>query len=252
MIRRKLGQVLLAVALALALATPMAGAQQSFTPAQKAEVEKIVRDYLLANPEFLVEVMEELERRRQDLAKLESQRRIQEQRAEIYESKHDFVVNREGKVPFVEFFDYQCGYCKRSLAAVQTVRKMQPDVRMIFKEYPILGPVSVFAARAAVASRRQQKYVAYHDAMMGHRGKLDESVVLRIAERVGLDIEQLKADMERPEVQQAIDANLALAETMRIRGTPTFIIGETLSPGAIPYPQMVSQIEEARTNCKVC
>jgi protein-disulfide isomerase len=252
MLGRKLGQMIVAVGLGLALAVPMAEAQHNFSPEQKTEVEKIIRDYLLANPELLVEVMEELERRRKETAKLESQRQIEQYRAQIYESEYDVVVNQEGEVPFVEFFDYQCGFCKRALKAVQTIRKARPDVRIIYKEYPILGPISVYAARAALASHRQEKYVEYHDALMAHRGKLDEGMVLRIAEGVGLDIELLQADMGRPEVQQAIKSNLALAERMRIRGTPTFIIGESLSPGAIDYSQMIAQIEEARTNCKVC
>lgn len=252
MILRKLGELSIAATLALALVVPTAGAQQSFSPQEKAAVEKIIRDYLLANPELLVEVMNELEKRRQKLAVTQAKERLKENRAAIYQSKYDFVNNPEGEVPFVEFFDYQCGYCKRSHQSVMKIRSQRRDVRFIFKEFPILGPASVYAARAAIASRRQDKYIEYHDALMNHRGKLNEDVVLKIAAGVGLDTERLKTDMERPEVQDAIDANLALASLMNIRGTPTFIIGESLSPGAIAYRQMVRFVEEAHTNCSVC
>ena len=255
MLIRKLGEALIATTLAIFLAIPSAGAQQSFSPQQqsfsaqeKAEVEKIIRDYLLENPELLVEVMEELERRRQKLATSQAERRLEENQAEIYQSKYDFVTNPDGEVPFVEFFDYQCGYCKRAHASVMKIRSQRRDVRFIFKEFPILGPVSTYSSRAAIASRQQGKYVEYHDALMNHRGKLTEEVVLKIAQGVGLDVRRLKADMERPEVQEAIDATLALASVMNIRGTPTFIIGKALSPGAIAYRKMVRQIEEARNN----
>ncbi len=245
MVLRKLGEALLAATLALVLLAPSASAQQSFSPEQKAEVEKIVRDYLLQNPELLVEVMEVLETRRQKLAEDKAKTALEENEAAIYRSKYDFVTNPEGEVPFIEFFDYQCGYCKRVHEAVTKIRKQRRDVRFVFKEFPILGPVSAYASRAAIASRQQGKYVEYHDALMNHRGKLSEAVVLELAKGIGLDVERLQADMALPEVQTAIDANLALASVMNIRGTPTFIIGKSLSPGAIAYPQMIRFIEEA-------
>ena len=219
---------------------------------QKAEVEKIIADYLLRNPDLIVKVMEELDRRRKASEKTLAKRRLQENKAKIFQSRYDHVGNPGGRIPVVEFFDYQCGYCKRAFPAIKRLRSDRKDVRIIYKEFPILGPASVFAARAAIAARRQNKYLALHDGLIGHKGKLSEAVVMQIASRAGLDTKQLQADMARPEVQAIIDGNRALADVMNIRGTPAFIIGDALVPGAIPYSRMVSLVEKAKTNCSVC
>ena len=244
------------VALALlsaSFAMPVA-AEQTLTPEQKLEVESIIRDYLLKNPELLVEVMEELERRRKEQAVAENKRRLEENRAEIYQSKYDFVLNPEGRIPVVEFFYYQCAYFKRALPSILQLQANagQASVRFIYKEYPILGEASVYAARAAIAARRQDKYVPLHNALMGFRGRLSEESVMTIAAGVGLDVDQLKADMQLPEVQQVIEATHAAAQAMNIRGTPTMIIGDTLVPGAIDYQRMVGLVEEARSGCTLC
>jgi len=241
----------LAGLVAFGLYLPQAGAA-ALSPEQRGEVETIIKEYLLANPELIFEVLEKLEARRKEQEASESQQRLVENKAEIFQSKYDFVENPEGHIPLVEFFDYQCGYCKRVLPALQQVRRDHPDVRLIFKEFPILGPASVFAARAAIASKRQDRYMAFHDALMGHRGSLDETVVLSVAKDIGLDIEQLRQDMERPEVEEEIDFNRALAARMNIRGTPSMYFGEKFIPGAIAYRQMQQMLDELRANCAVC
>ena len=238
--------------LAVCLATPQLSAATALTPEQKAEVENVIREYLLKNPELLEEVANELEKRRKLQAENEAKLKIVEYKDEIYKSKFDYISNPEGSIPFVEFFDYQCGYCKRVFPSIVKLRKRKPDVRIIYKEFPILGPVSVIAARAAIASRMQDKYVPFHDAMMRHKGRLNEGAIMTIAAGVGLDIDRLKADMTRNEVQKAIDANIDLAQRMNIRGTPAMIIGENLVPGAIAYRQMERLIDEAHASCTVC
>ena len=237
------------VACALLAAPPASAA--ALTPEQKAEVELTVREYLLKNPELMLEVMEELENRQKEKAVSDARQGMARHRAALFESPHDFVLNPKGKVPIVEFFDYQCGYCKQVAPAMRQVQA-ERDVRFIYKEMPILGEPSAVAAKAAVASRRQGKYVELHNALMAHRGRLSEDAVMTLAGEVGLDVKQLKADMARPEVDAAINANLELARALGIRGTPTIIVGDALVPGAVEFGQLRELVDAARKDCRIC
>ena len=227
-------------------------AEPEFWAPQRSEIEQIVRDYLLAHPELMVEVMNKLERRQEADAQRQRQESVTRHKAVLFSSPDDFVFNPKGKVPMVEFFDYQCGYCKRVLASVMKVTAEQSDVRVAFKEYPILGPMSVFAAKAAIAAKLQGKYMEFHAAVMAVKGRLSEDIIYAKAEEVGLDVARLMVDMKSEQVQQIIDRNIQLGTAMNIRGTPTLIIGDNLVPGAIPYSRMVALIKEARQNCKIC
>jgi protein-disulfide isomerase len=226
-------------------------AQQSTDP-DRSRIEKIIRSYLLDNPELLVEVMRKLEARqkRQEEAGLVA--KIMANRKALFASTDDFIVNPAGKIPVVEFFDYQCGYCKRFMPTVARLLDTDKTVRFVFKEFPILGKLSVVASRAALAAKMQGKYRAFHDAMMGLRRSLTEAIIFQTAKDVGLDVARLKKDMDRPEIGLIIKANRELAETLGIRGTPSIVIGEQLAPGAISYEQLVGMIHQARAKCSVC
>lgn len=253
MVCRMLTKLTLCAALlfGLGLSNP-ATAQQSITDSQRGEIEQIVRDYLLKNPELLLEVMEELERRQKAAAQNDSRQRIQQYQAALFEAPHDFVANPDGAVPVVEFFDYQCGFCKRVLPSMVRLQSEGKNARVIFKELPILGEASVYASRAAFAAKKQGKYVEMHNALMSVQGRLDEATVHRLAGDLGLDNERLRQDMQDPAIQEAIDANLELARALGIRGTPTLVIGDTLVPGAIEYDAMAQLISEAESSCMVC
>ena len=229
-----------------------ATAQQSITETQRGEIEQIVRDYLLKNPEVLLEVMEELERRQKAAAQHDSRQRIQQYQAALFRAPHDFVANPDGAVPVVEFFDYQCGFCKRVFPSMLRLQAEGKNARVIFKELPILGEMSVYATRAAYAARKQGRYMEMHNALMGVQGRLDQATVHRLAGDLGLDVDRLRQDMRDPEIQKAIDANLELARALGIRGTPTIVIGDTLVPGAIEYDAMAQLISEAESSCMVC
>ncbi len=229
-----------------------ATAQQSITETQRGEIEQIVREYLLKNPEVLLEVMEELERRQKAAAQQDSRQRIQQYQAALFRAPHDFVANPDGAVPVVEFFDYQCGFCKRVFPSMLRLQAEGKNARVIFKELPILGEASVYATRAAFAAKKQGRYMEMHNALMGVKGRLDEATVHRLAGDVGLDVERLRQDMRDPAIQEAIDANLELARALGIRGTPTIVIGDTLVPGAIEYDAMAQLISEAESSCMVC
>ncbi len=244
----------LAIMAALVPTPPLAagkGVRQSTDP-ERSRIEQIIRSYLLDNPELLVEVMRKLEARQKADKKADLVSRIMANRNALFASADDFVVNPAGKIPVVEFFDYQCGYCKRFSPTVARLLKTDKTVRFVFKEFPILGEMSVVASRAALAAKMQGKYRAYHDAMMGLRRRLTEALIYQTATDVGLDITRLKRDMARPEIARTIKANRDVAQALGIRGTPSIVIGEHIAPGAIRYEQLTELIDQTRANCSVC
>lgn len=226
-----------------------------FNDTQKKELGDIIRQYLLDNPEVVRDAMQELERKQQEAEDSARTDTLKTMAAEIFRSKDDLIGgNPNGKVTMVEFFDYNCGYCKRAFPDVMKMIDADKDLKLVMKEFPILGPGSVYAARAALASRKQGKYWEYHMAMMAHEGRIDEAVADQIAEAAGLDVKKLKADMEADEVNQVITRNMQLADSLKIQGTPAFIIDETVIPGAVGYEALAAVVKQIRDNggCKLC
>jgi len=235
-----------AAAVALAALVPAAHAQ-GMPDDQRRAIEQVVREYLLKHPEVIVEAINELQRRERADEEQKARQALSENRAKLLDDPASPVGgNPKGDITVVEFFDYQCGYCKAVVADVQRLMKDDAKLRFVYKELPILGAASVTASKAALAARGQGKYEAFHYALMGHRGPLDEATIFRLAGSVGLDTERLKKDMDTPEVQQVIGANLALAEKLGIRGTPGFVIGQQIVPGAIKLDDMKKLVAEAR------
>ena len=150
----------------------------------------------------------------------------------------------------VEFFDYNCPYCRQVAPVMIDAEADDPELRIVYKEFPILGPGSIFAAKAALAAARQGRYVEFHKAMMNASGRVDEALTLSIAEEAGLDIERLKQDMKDPTVQAEIDGNVELAQAMRINGTPAFVIGDEILRGATDLGTMTRLIDKARSDGK--
>ena len=241
------------IALAALFVLPAQAAE--FTPDQKKELGDIIRQYLMDNPEVVRDAMQELDRKQQmaeDSARADA---LKAMSGEVFHSSDDLVGgNPKGKVALVEFFDYNCGYCKRAFPDVMKMVKSDKDLKLVMKEFPILGPGSVYAARAALASRKQGKYWEYHLALMGHEGRIDEGVADQIAEATGLDVKKLKADMEADEVNQIINRNMQLADSLKIQGTPAFIIDETVIPGAVGFDALAAAVKQVRDNggCKLC
>ncbi len=220
---------------------------QPLTAEQKAEIGPLVRAYLLDHPEVIFEAVEILKAREAEKTRLSQVSAIADNKAALFGNKADPVVgNPQGDVTLIEFLDYQCGYCKSVWQPLADVVAQDGKVRVIYKDFPILGPGSVVAARAALAAQAQGKYAELHDALMAFRGRLDEETVLRIAKSVGLDSVALKMRMEDPAIQARLDENIALAQTLGISGTPAFIVGEQLYPGALPPDALREIIAEAR------
>jgi protein-disulfide isomerase len=208
---------------------------------------KEARAYLLANPEIMVEVANKLKARQKETEENELAAFIASANDEIFNDPMSPVGgNPEGDVSLVEFFDYNCPYCRKAVPILAEMEASDRGLRIVFKEFPILGPGSEFAARAALASRKQGKYVAFHKAMMGYAGKVDEGSVIEVAAGLGLDVEQLKKDMDDPAIAQAIAGNLALAEKLRINGTPGFVAGKEIVSGLAPLRSMKELIVRAR------
>ena len=211
-----------------------------FTTSQRQAIEAIIHDYLVQNPDVLIEALRAAE-------DAKGKQALSDRRAEIFNDPATPVGgNPHGDVSIVEFFDYRCPYCKQVQPALETLLGQDPKLRFVYKEMPVLGPSSVVAAHAALAARLQGKYEPFHNAMMATKGQISEDVVYHVAGSVGLDVERLKRDMASPEIDQAVKANLALAEALDIRGTPGFIIGDHIIPGAIELDSLKDLIAESR------
>lgn len=210
------------------------------------QIEQIVRDFLLREPEVIYEALQEL-RLRQETAALERQKEmIAANRERLFDDPQaPFGGEADAEVTLVEFFDYRCAYCRRVVSSVRALLDDEDDLKIVFKELPVLGEESVVAARAALASRRQDKYLPFHFALM-QAEDLSQAGIMAVAQEVGLDAGQLARDMQDPAIQAAIDANYALANELGIEGTPAFVIGDQLIPGAIDQAQLKQLIEQQR------
>ncbi|HEX6142693.1 MAG TPA: DsbA family protein [Geminicoccaceae bacterium] len=228
----------------------LAPAPSAEEPAQlpAGEVERIVREYLMREPEVIYEALQELQRRQAEQA-TERQRLalVQNRDALLNDPAAPVGGNPDGDVTLVEFFDYRCTYCRRVVDSVQELLDEDPKLRMVFKELPVLGEESVRAARAALAAKKQDGYIPFHFALM-RASDLSRDAILALAEEQGLDPDRLAADMQSEDVSRAIDANYQLANALGIEGTPAFVIGDQLVPGAIDKARMRALIQEARSS----
>jgi protein-disulfide isomerase len=250
--------LLIALTLGLLLAGALVAGRTSMpgrfaTPDMNAEATvpanlgSSIRAYLMANPEVLVDAMQELERKQDSQREAVAQKAIVQQEAELFRDADSPIGgNPSGDVTIVEFNDYQCPYCKRAHKAMKSVVGADRKVKIIYKDLPILGEPSRIAALAALASIKQGKHQPLHDALMEFSGKLDREKILEIAASVGLDIAQLQKDMEDPKLRQIIDRNMALAGALGVRGTPAFVIGKQFVPGAVDADSLKQLIADAR------
>lgn len=248
--------MIIAAVLAAFLVFDLPGARAEETPAltagQAEAVRKLVRDHILENPEIIAEAIEALREKQRLAAEAEAARTLIERRKDIFEDPDDPVAgNPQGDVTVVEFFDYRCTYCKKVSDMLFETVKGDGKVRLVLKEFPILGEESVIAARAALAARTQGKYEQFHLAMMELRGSLSgaaamEEAIIKVAGKVGLDIEKLRADMGDAAIGDILRANHELARALDISGTPAFIIGDRIIPGALDRQTLTHLIALAR------
>jgi len=242
--------LLAVVVLAITFGTSGPGTRApGFSEPEKDQMREIVRDFLVRNPEVLVESLQAYQEKAQAEADRKQRAALGERRDEIERDPSSPVAGSpEGDVTVVEFMDYRCTYCKQVFPALQQLIKDDGNIRYVFKEFPILGPDSVVAARAALAvwRTRPEMYMAYHAQLMTAQGGFNEKRVLDIAADLGLDREAVAAEMKNPEIAAVLRKNQALAESLDIRGTPAFVIGGRLVPGAVSADTLRQLVAAAR------
>jgi protein-disulfide isomerase len=231
--------------------TSATGAPEAFSAAQAREIENIVKNYLVQHPEVLQEAMEALDRRQKEAEADKARVTIKDNNATIFNSTHQVVLgNPQGKVTMVEFFDYNCAYCKRSLADMLDLLKTDSDLKFVLKEFPVLGPGSVEAAQVAVAARMQdpsgKKYMEFHQKLLGGRGPADKMRALAVAKDVGFDMARLEKDMNSDEVKATIEENMKLADALGVSGTPTYVVGDEVVVGAVGLGELRAKIKSER------
>ncbi len=239
---------LLGLALPLFLFPAALQAEETgFTPAQEEEIGALVRAYILEHPEVILEAIELLQQREQQATDSARLGAIAAAEADLYrEPSSPIAGNPEGDVTIVEFFDYNCPYCKRVTPEIFGLLARDGNIRYIAKEWPVFGEDSLFAARAALASEKQGKYARFHQALMAIRGPANPETVKRAAEEVGLDWAQLQEDMEDEDIGLALARNDSLARRIGVQGTPAMVIGDNFLPGAVPAAEIAAIVAEER------
>jgi len=241
----------------LAAAMPQTVRAQAFTPAQRSSIETIVHDYLVAHPEVLQEAMAELEKRQSAAEAEKHKAAIKEHAQTLYSSPRQVTLgNPNGNVTFVEFFDYNCGYCKRAMDDMLALLRDDSQLKVVLKEFPVLGPGSLEAAQVAVAVRMQdktgKKYLEFHTKLLGGRGQADKARALAVAKDIGLDMGRLERDMASSEVKATLQEDFKLAEALGLNGTPSYVIGSDVVVGAIGLAGLRQKVNTARCGKPTC
>ncbi|MBV9863582.1 MAG: thioredoxin domain-containing protein [Alphaproteobacteria bacterium] len=247
--RPRLGRRIAAALAGLLLATAplLPAAAAEIGQAERQQIEAIIHDYLMQHPDVLMEALQAAEDKLKGEEQEKASKAVVERRQQILNDAATPVGgNPNGDVSVVEFFDYRCPYCKQVEPSLEKLLAEDQQLRFVYKEMPVLGPESVIAARAALAARNQGKYLAFHIAMMNTKGQIGEDTVYTVAASVGLDLDRLKRDMAAPEIEMALKSNLDLADQLDIRGTPGFVIGNQIVPGAVDIAALRQFIDDAR------
>jgi protein-disulfide isomerase len=242
-------RLLLALALAVipvVIAGP-ARAGEALTPAQTKAVQEIIRDYLTKHPEVLIDALEAARAKAKADELHATEMAIRDHRAALYDDPDSVVGgNPNGDVTLIEFFDYRCPYCKEVQPSLERLLMKDRHLRIVYKEFPILGAASVYAAKMALAARAQGKYLAFHRAMMDTKGSISDDVVRHVAASVGIDVAKAEIGMKNPAIEAVIKKDYALADALGIAGTPAFILGGKLIPGTIDLASLMQLIASAR------
>jgi protein-disulfide isomerase len=223
-------------------------ATQTFSADQRHEIEGIIKSYLVAHPEVLQDAMDALDKQQKQADAAKARETIKNNNATIFNSPHQVVLgNPQGNVTVVEFFDYNCAFCKRALPDMLTLLKTDPNLKFVLKEFPVLGPGSVEAAHVAVAAHMQdptgKKYIEFHQKLLGGRGPADKARALAVAKEVGFDMTRLEKDMDSDEVKTTIDENMKLADALGVSGTPTYVVGDEVVVGAVGLDDLKQKIK---------
>ena len=215
-------------------------------PAQQMtneQVKLLALEAILENPQIIMQAVAILEQHERERA-ASGANTVRLQLEQDPNSPN--LGNPDGDVTVIEFFDYNCPYCRKAGQTVQELLASDANVRVIYREWPILGEDSVFASRAALAARAQGKYEEFHWALMNGEGRASEASILKLARHLDLDVEKLQADMTSPAVEAHIAQSSALARTLGFTGTPAFIVGDRTAPGMLSTDEITAMVAEAR------
>ena len=235
----------------------LAPASAQISASQRGDIERIIREYLISHPEVLQEAMMELEKKAAAAEAAKHQAAVKENAKEIFDSTRQVVLgNPKGDVTMVEFFDYNCGYCKHAMSDMLTLLKTDPKLRVVLKEFPVLGPGSVDAAKVAAAVRMQdksgKKYLEFHQKLLGGRGQADKAHALAVAKEVGLDVSRIEKDMDSDEVKATLTESFKLAEALGLNGTPSYVVGKDMVVGAVGLDALKEKINTNRCGKATC
>ncbi len=237
------------VCLALAFSPARA---ESFSPGQKAEIEAIIKDYLLQKPEVLREAIGVLEAREKAAEAKAREKVVSDPSGALFSAGNQAVIgNPKGKITLIEFFDYNCGYCKRALIDLARLMRDNPDLRVVLRDFPILSPGSVEAAKIANAFLRQfqgEKFWEFHRKLLSSRGPVGKAEAIAVAKDLGADMDKLAKDAAAPSITSGIEESATLAKSLQVTGTPTFVIGEDVVVGAVGYDELEAKV----ANIKKC
>jgi protein-disulfide isomerase len=239
-----------AIAIAVTVFAAGAASAQGFTPQQRGEIETIIREYFIKHPEMIEEL--------QALAQAEKVKRViaENKEALLNSPRHVTLGNPNGDVTMVEFFDYNCGYCKRALEDMLTLMKNDPKLRVVLKEMPVLSQGSMEAAQVSAALSLQDKtgkrYLDFHQKLLLSRGQVDKARALAVAKEVGADMVRIDKDMGSPEIKSALEESFKLAEAFGIQGTPSYVIGNDVVIGAVGLKELQAKINTARCGKPAC
>jgi protein-disulfide isomerase len=250
---RRIFTILFAVLFSGSVAMPAFA--ESFTKAQKGEMESLVHDYLMEHPEILQEMANKLEAKQKAAETEARMTNLKSHAPELFHDAADAVIgNPKGDVTLVEFMDYNCGWCKKSVKEVQALVAKDKNVRVVLKEFPIFGEGSEYAAKAALAAVKQGKYWQLHQAMFASETKITPEIVDQIATEQGLDVAKMKADMQDPAIAANIQKTQILAQTLLFTGTPAFVVDDQVSPGYVPIDTLQGMLGTVRAGggCKIC
>ncbi|MFZ2100517.1 MAG: DsbA family protein [Oricola sp.] len=245
----RLRNLLLTSAIAAAIVLPAAGPAAAFDANERKEIESIIREYLLANPEVLLEVQDALETKQVAAQREQQQEAITKNTDTIFASATDPVLgNKDGSATVVEFFDYNCGYCKRALADMISMMEVDSELKFVLKEFPILGPDSVAAHHVAFAFNDlyPEKYTEFHLRLLGHDGRANEDVAMKVATDLGGDEAKIRERMKDASVEQRINETYQLASSLGINGTPAYVIGDEIVSGALGASVLTTKVANVR------
>jgi protein-disulfide isomerase len=241
----------------LAVALPQGSRADELSASQRGEVERIIREYLIAHPEVIQDAMAELELRQSAADAEKHKAAIKQYSQAIFNSPRQVVLgNPDGNVTFVEFFDYNCGYCKRAMDDMLALMKDDPKLKVVLKEFPVLGPGSLEAAQVAVAVRMQdktgKKYLEFHQKLLTGRGQVDKARALAVAKDIGLDMARLEKDLASPEIKATLQESFKLAEALGLSGTPSYVIGDNVVVGAVGVEALREKVNTSRCGKPTC